>query len=208
MVERIIPMSPEQLNYLKKFAERKRKVAVIKTGMNRIIVLNKLQTDRVQIGLIIDSSKEIVRKVAVPMKIIGLIKDLCKETGPNKVTDQTQEIGQIAAKGQTRVKDLPGTGKMRGQDQNRERLVKIVRKVTGLKETDLLKVTVHQETVLHFVRAVVPDRKINQMKIGERIIAQKVKLSFLNAKCNVSGNKYLADIVICSSKSYGSFVNS
>jgi hypothetical protein len=97
---------------------------------------------------------------------------------------------------------------MRGQDQNKERRVKIVRKETGRKETDLLKVTVHKGIVLHFVRAVVPDRKINQMKIGERIIAQKVKLSFLNAKCNVSGNKYLADIVVCSSKSYGSFVNS
>jgi hypothetical protein len=171
-------MSPAQLNYLKKFAERKRKVAVIKTGMNRIIVLNKRQTDRVQIGLIIDSSKEIVRKVAVPMKITGLIKDLCKETGPNKVTDQTMAKDQIPAKGQTRVKDLPGTGKMRGQDQNKERRVKIVRKETGRKETDLLKVTVHKGIVLHFVRAVVPDRKINQMKIGERIIAQKVKLSF------------------------------
>jgi hypothetical protein len=121
------------------------------------------------------------------MKIIGLIKDLCKETGPNKVTDQTLRKDQIPAKGQIQVKDLPGTGR---------------------KETDLLKVTVHQGIVLHFARAVVPDRKINQMKIGERIIAQKVKLSFLKAKCNVSGNKYLADIVICGSKSYGSFVNS
>jgi hypothetical protein len=201
-------MSPAQLNYLKKFAERKRKVAVIKTGMNRIIVLNKRQTDRVQIGLIIDSNKEIVRKVAVPMKIIGLIKDLCKETGLNKVTDQTMAKDQVAAKGQTRVKDLPGTGKMRGQDQNRERRVKIVRKETGRKETDLLKVTVHKGIVLHFAKAVVPGRKINQMKIGERIIAQKVKLKFLNAKCNVTRNKYLADIVVCSSKSYGSFVNS
>jgi hypothetical protein len=145
---------------------------------------------------------EIVRKAAVPTKIIGLIKDLCKETGPNKLTDQTLRKGQIW------VKDLPGTGKMRGQDQNKDRLLKIDRKETGRKETDLLKVTVHQGIVLHFARAVVPDRKINQMKIGERIIAQKVKLSFLNAKCNVSGNKYLADIVVCSSKSYGSFVNS
>jgi hypothetical protein len=145
---------------------------------------------------------EIVRKAAVPTKIIGLIKDLCKETGPNKLTDQTLRKGQIW------VKDLPGTGKMRGQDQNKDRLLKIDRKETGRKETDLLKVTVHQGIVLHFARAVVPDRKINQMKIGERIIAQKVKLSFLKAKCNVSGNKYLADIVICGSKSYGSFVNS
>jgi hypothetical protein len=145
---------------------------------------------------------EIVRKAAVPTKIIGLIKDLCKETGPNKLTDQTLRKGQI------RVKDLPETGKMRGQDQNKDRLLKIDRKETGRKETDLLKVTVHQGIVLHFARAVVPDRKINQMKIGERIIAQKVKLSFLKAKCNVSGNKYLADIVICGSKSYGSFVNS
>jgi hypothetical protein len=145
---------------------------------------------------------EIVRKAAVPTKIIGLIKDLCKETGPNKLTDQTLRKGQIW------VKDLPGTGKMRGQDQNKDRLLKIDRKETGRKETDLLKVTVHQGIVLHFARAVVPDRKINQMKIGVRIIAQKVKLSFLKAKCNVSGNKYLADIVICGSKSYGSFVNS
>jgi len=201
-------MLPAQLNYQKKFAERKRKAAVIKTEMNRIIVLNKRQTDRVQIGLIIDSNKEIVRKVAVTMKIIGLTKDLCKETGLNKVTDQTQVIGQILAKGQTQVKDLQGTDRMRGQDQNKERRVKIVRKETGRKETDLLKVTVHKGIALHFARAVVPGRKINQMKIGERIIAQKVKLSFLNAKCNVSGNKYLADIVVCSSKSYGSFVNS
>jgi hypothetical protein len=200
-------MSPAQLNYLKKFAERKRKVAVIKTGMNRIIVLNKRQTDQVQIGRIIDSNQEIVQKVAVPMKIIGLTKDLCKETGPNKVTDQTLRKDQILAKGQTRVKDLLGTGRMRGQGRSKERLVKIVRKETGRKETDLLKVTVHKGTVLHFARAVT-GRIINQMKIGERIIAQRVKLSFLKAKCNVSGNKYLADIVVCSSKSYGSFVNS
>jgi hypothetical protein len=165
------------LNYLKKFAERKRKVAVIKTEMNRIIVLNKRQTDRVQTDQIIGSNQEIVRR-DVLRKIIGLIKDLCKETGLNKVTDQTMAKDQVAAKGQTRVKDLPGTGKMRGQDQNKERRVKIVRKETGRKETDLLKVTVHKGIVLHFVRAVVPDRKINQMKIGERIIAQKVKLSF------------------------------
>jgi hypothetical protein len=145
---------------------------------------------------------EIVRKAAVPTKIIGLIKDLCKETGPNKLTDQTLRKGQI------RVKDLPGTGKMRGQDQNKDRLLKIDRKGTGRKETGLLKVTVHKGIVPHFVRVVVPGRKINQMKIGERIIAQKVKLSFLKAKCNVSGNKYLADIVICRSKSYCSFVNS
>lgn len=141
------------------------------------------------------------------MKIIGLTKDLCKETGPNKVTDQTLRKDQILAKGQTRVKDLLGTGRMRGQGQSKERLVKIVRKETGRKETDLLKVTVHKGTVLHFARAVT-GRIINQMKIGERIIAQRVKLSFLKAKCNVSGNKYLADIVVCSSKSYGSFVNS
>jgi hypothetical protein len=115
---------------------------------------------------------------------------------------------QVAAKGQTRVKDLPGTGKMRDQDQNKDRQVKIVRKVTGRKETDLLKVTVHKGIALHFARAVVPGRKINQMKIGERIIAQKVKLSFLKATFNVSRNKYLADIVVCNSKSYGSFVNS
>ena len=150
---------------------------------------------------------EIVPKVAVPRKIIGLTKDLCKETGPNKVTDQTLRKDQILAKGQTQVKDLLGTDRMRGQDQSKDRLVKIVRKETGRKETDLLKVTVHQGIVLHFARAVT-GRIINQMKIGERIIAQKVKLSFLKAKCNVSGNKYLADIVVCSSKSYGSFVNS
>ena len=206
-MERIIPMLRARLNCQKKFVERKRKVADIRTGMNRIIVLNKRQTDQVQIGRIIDSNQEIVQKVAVPMKIIGLTKDLCKETGPNKVTDQTLWKDQILAKGQTRVKDLPGTGRMRGQGQNRERLVKIVRKETGRKETDLLKVTDHKGTVLHFARAVT-GRIINQMKIGERIIVQKVKLSFLKAKCNVSGNKYLADIVVCSSKSYGSFVNS
>ena len=207
MVERIIPMLRARLNCQKKFVERKRKVADIRTGMNRIIVLNKRQTDQVQIGRIIDSNQEIVQKVAVPMKIIGLTKDLCKETGPNKVTDQTLRKDQILAKGQTRVKDLLGTGRMRGQGQSKERLVKIVRKETGRKETDLLKVTVHKGTVLHFARAVT-GRIINQMKIGERIIAQRVKLSFLKAKCNVSGNKYLADIVVCSSKSYGSFVNS
>ena len=53
---------------------------------------------------------EIVPKVAVPRKIIGLTKDLCKETGPNKVTDQTLRKDQIPAKGQIQVKDLPGTG--------------------------------------------------------------------------------------------------
>ena len=97
---------------------------------------------------------------------------------------------------------------MRGQDQSKDRLVKIVRKETGRKETDLLKVTVHKGIVLHFVRGMAPGRKTNQMKTGERIVAQKVKLSFLKAKCNMTGNKYLADIVICGSKSCGSFVNS
>ena len=53
---------------------------------------------------------EIVRKEAVPRKIIGLTKDSCKETGPNKVTDQTLRKDQIPAKGQIQVKDLPGTG--------------------------------------------------------------------------------------------------
>ena len=53
---------------------------------------------------------EIVPKVAVPRKIIGLTKDPCKETGPNKVTDQTLRKDQIPAKGQIPVKDLPGTG--------------------------------------------------------------------------------------------------
>jgi hypothetical protein len=201
VVERIIPMLPAQLNYQKKFAERKRKAAVIKTEMNRIIVLNKRQTDRVQTDQIIGSNQEIVRR-DVPRKITGLIKDLCKETGPNKVTDQTLRKDQI------RGKDLLGTGRMRDQDQNKDRQVKIVRKVTGHKVTGLLKVTVHKGIVLHFVRAVVLDRKINQMKIGERIIAQKVKLSFLKATFNVSRNKYLADIVVCNSKSYSSFVNS
>jgi hypothetical protein len=124
---------------------------------------------------------EIVRKEAVPRKIIGLTKDPCKETGPNKVTDQ------ILRKDQIWVKDQQETGR---------------------KETDLLKVSVHKGIVLHFARVVVPGRKINQMKIRERTITQKVKLSFFKAKYNVSGNKYLADIVVCSSKSYGSFVNS
>jgi hypothetical protein len=201
VVERIIPMLPAQLNYQKKYAERKRKAAVIKTEMNRIIVLNKRQTDRVQTDQIIGSNQEIVRR-DVPRKITGLIKDLCKETGPNKVTDQTLRKDQIRGKDQIPAKDLLGTGRMRDQDQNKDRQVKIVRKVTGHK------VTVHKGIVLHFVKAVVLDLKINQMKIGERIIAQKVKLSFLKATFNVSRNKYLADIVVCNSKSYSSFVNS
>jgi hypothetical protein len=40
VVEGIIPMSQAQLNYLKKFAERKRKVAVFKTEGPQTIVLN------------------------------------------------------------------------------------------------------------------------------------------------------------------------
>jgi hypothetical protein len=148
VAEKIIPTLRVQLNCQKKFAERKRKVAVFKTEMNRIIVLNKRQTDQVQIGQIIDSNQEIVRREGVPRKIIGLTKDLCKETGPNKVTDQTLRKDQIPAK------DLPGTGKMRDQDQNKDRLVKIVRKVTGHKVTGLRKVIVHKGIVLHFVRVV------------------------------------------------------
>jgi hypothetical protein len=153
VVERIIPMLPAQLNYQKKFAERKRKAAVIKTEMNRIIVLNKRQTDRVQTDQIIGSNQEIVRR-DVLRKITGLIKDLCKETGPNKVTDQTLRKDQILGKDQIPAKDLLGTGRMRDQDQNKDRQVKIVRKVTGHKVTGLLKVTVHKGIVLHFVKAV------------------------------------------------------
>jgi hypothetical protein len=148
VVERIIPMSPAQLNYQKKFAERKRKVAVIKTEMNRIIVLNKRQTDQVQTGQIIDSNQEIVRREVVLRKITGLTKDLCKETDPSKVTDQTLRKDQILAK------DLPGTGRMRDQDKNKDRLVKIVRKVTGRKVTGLHKGIVHKGIVLHFGRVV------------------------------------------------------
>jgi hypothetical protein len=43
---------------------------------------------------------------------------------------------------------------MRDQDQNKDRLVKIVRKVTGHKVTGLRKVIVHKGIVLHFVRVV------------------------------------------------------
>jgi hypothetical protein len=154
VAEKIIPTLRVQLNCQKKFAERKRKVAVFKTEMNRIIVLNKRQTDQVQIGQIIDSNQEIVRREGVPRKIIGLTKDLCKETGPNKVTDQTLRKGQILVKDQIPAKDLQGTGKMRDQDQNKDHLVKIVRKVTGRKVTGLRKVIVHKGIVLHFVRVV------------------------------------------------------
>jgi hypothetical protein len=47
-----------------------------------------------------------------------------------------------------------------------------------------------------------------QTKKTNAVIQGDVKLSFLKATFNVSRNKYLADIVVCSSKSYGSFVNS